>query len=524
MPDHTPDDENIPRYTRGFEWFTHLVRTDMRGRPWRKLGLFSYYDAPYVESERLYLSPKQAMLAMAADVKSQGRNVVMVVDAMEKAEMGLSTKQGFDQFMELYDGIFPDAAKFYFGSRDSDRTWLHDYPSLKIPLQWVIQHPVVFAEVLSDASPVGEIVGPADASFEDFAGMTEVLVEKLGPPSLSEEVLGKIRSTEASEYAGEAVGLLTVFISPATAVTRSVRYLGKFVSLLKNRRKQEVKEVYEEWAQRVRDGYSEENLRKYFDDDPSFESELTKAVEEVRPVLLVLETRGTLYDLFMPLITQQLVEVVGYVRPEDRPKEAVVSSSRKRSSSSDSGWDSEELAYEEIDTPDGESEESIAGAVAPDVELSTDVEMSSQEFEGKPETVLFLDAATHLSKFNRSFKFSLKIPERHPNMSVAASFFTQREKISQALRDAVVEYMSDRALVFDLHPDLFDAVTANIPISTKAWLMGQLQEMERIHAAGGVAFLEYYAPQKNKWTLRSVDKPDPKVIREIRGWFRKKTD
>jgi hypothetical protein len=145
-----------------------------------------------------------------------------------------------------------------------------------------------------------------------------------------------------------------------------------------------------------------------------------------------------------------------------------------------------------------------------------------KEFEGLPKVVLFLDAATHLSKFNRSFKFALNLPERYPNMSVAASFFTERDRISQALEDGVVEYMSERALVFDLHPHLFDAVTGNIPISRKAWLMGELQKMERVREGGQVAFLEYYAPEKKKWTLRVVEKPSPAVVREIRSWFRRR--
>ncbi|MEM2143319.1 MAG: hypothetical protein QXQ81_08690 [Candidatus Thorarchaeota archaeon] len=493
------DDEYVPRYRRGFEWFAHIARTEMANRPWRRLGIFSFHDSPYVESDTLYLSPKQVLLAMAAISRSPDTAIVMVVDAMEREEMGLSTRQGFNQFIELYDSIFPGAFKLYFGPKDSDRTWLHDQPSLKIPLEWMIRHPNLFAEVLSDASPVGEIVSPADASFEDYAGMIEILKEKLGPPSLSEEVLGKIRSTEASEYAGEVVGLMTVFISPTVAVTRGVKYLGKFVNMLKDRRRQEVKEVYAEWTKRIEEGYTEEKLRQFFDDDPSYDSGLLTAVKQKRPALIVLETRGTLYDMFVPLILQQLVEEVGYVPPHLRPRRDPRSSlqdSRAQGAPTSEDTASEFMQPVEPSAPAGQS-----------------------DFEGLPKVVLFLDAATHLSKFNRSFKFALNLPERFPNMSVAASFFTERDKISKALEDGVVEYMSERALVFDLHPHLFDDVTGNIPVSLKAWLIGELQKMEQIHSQGGVAFLEYYAPEKRKWTLRVVEKPTPAVVREIRRWF-----
>ncbi|MHA1480636.1 MAG: hypothetical protein ACTSQZ_04345 [Candidatus Thorarchaeota archaeon] len=519
------DEEMIPRYQRGFEWFSHLANTDMKDRPWQRLGIFSFYDAPFVASERLYLSPKQTMAIMAKQAKKKECGIIFVADALERAEMGLSTKQGFNQFMEIFDGMFPDAVKYYFGPKDSERTYMHDYTSFKIPLDWLSKKPNIFAEVLSDASAVGEDIGPGDASFENFEGMLEVLVEKLGPPSLTEEVLGKIKSTEASEYAGEAVGLMTVFISPATAVTRGVRYLGKFMSLIKDRRKQEVKEVYKEWQDRVEEGYSVENLRKFFDDDPDYKSGLASALAEFKPVILITETRGTLYDLFLPLVLQHLVEEIGYVPPKYRKKrQPKPEGATPESKDEESEWDADELTYEE---PDELSLPPVTDQLIQSVlekheeEIDSNVDISDEEFEGKPEAVLFLDAATHLSKFRRSFKFALNIPDRYPNLSVAASFFTNREVISETLKNGILEYMSERALVFDFHPTLFDVATSRMPISKKAWLQGQLQEMERIRSEGGVAFLEYYQPAKNSWALREVEKPDIGAVRKLRSWLRR---
>ncbi len=516
------DEESIPRYKRGYEWFSHLANTSLLKKEWKRLGLFSFYDAPYAESDLLYLSPKQVMLTMAKIAKKKESGLVIVVDAMEKGEMGLSTKPGFDQFMELFEGLFPDATKYYVGSKDTERKWLHEYQTLKIPLSWLAKRPNVFSEVLSDASPVGEIIAPADAAFEDFAGMIEVLVEKLGPPSLTEEVMGKIRSTEASEYAGEAVGLMTVFISPTTAVTRGVKYLGKFMSLVKDRRKQEMKEVYHEWAERVEKGYTEENLRKFFDDSPEFKSGLIDAVSSFKPILLIIETRSTLYDLFLPLVLQHLVEEIGYIPPHRRPRKI---DDKKKKDKHKKDFDDEFLTYESLE---GISEEDlppvtdqlIQSMIEKDDTLSRPhIDISEDEFEGKPETILFLDAATHLSKFNRSFKFALNIPIKYPNMSVAASFFTDREKISQALQEGVIEYMQERALIFDLHPALFDLATSRMPVSRKAWLIGKLQEMERIRSEGEVAFLEYTSDEACKWNLRVVEKPEIEALTRIRRWF-----
>ncbi|MFW9918590.1 MAG: hypothetical protein ACFFED_03255 [Candidatus Thorarchaeota archaeon] len=518
------DEENVPRYQRGFEWFSHLVKSKMTNRPWKRLGIFSFYDAPFAESDLQYLSPKQVMAIMAKHAKKKESALVFVADALERAEMGLSSKQGFDQFMDIFNGLFPDAVKYYFGPRDSERTFLHDFTPLKIPLAWLVGRPNIFAEVLSDASPVGEDIGPGEAAFENFEGMHEVLVEKLGPPSLTEEVLGKIKNTEASEYAGEAVGLMTVFISPATAVSRGVKYLGKFASLVKDRRKQEVKEVYREWEERVTDGYSIENLMKFFDEDPEYDSGLSDAVDEFKPILLITETRGTLYDLFLPLVLQHLVADIGYIAPQYRRRKK--SEEIEHDDEAVEETDDNTLTFEE---PHDVGLPPVTDSLIQDFiekqqeEMVKNIEISDDEFEGKPETVLFLDAATHLSKFQRSFKFALGIPDKYPNVSVAASFFTNKDKITDTLQNGVIEYMSERALVFDLHPTLFDIATSKMPISKKAWLQVRLQEMDRVRTEGNVAFLEYYAPEKKQqWNLRIVEKPDLSAVRKIREWFGKK--
>ncbi|MGY5860916.1 MAG: hypothetical protein RTU09_00885 [Candidatus Thorarchaeota archaeon] len=523
MPSPEFDEESIPRYMRGFEWFSHMTRTTMSERPWKRLGLISFYDAPYAESERLYLSPKQVMVSMAAQAKTKNHALVFVVDSMEKGEMGLSTKAGFDQFIEIFDGLFPDSRKFYFGAKDSERSWLHEYSSLKIPTEWLIGRPNVFAEVLSDASPIGENIRSGDAAFEDIAGMIEVLVEKIGPPSLTEEVLGKIRGTEASEYAGEAAGLLAAFVNPAIAVTRGVKYLGKFMDLVKDRRRQEVKDVYKEWTERVTSGYSEENLTKFFEREPESMSEFLDGVTNLESVLLITETRGTLYDLFLPLVLQHLVEQIGYIPPHRRPRRE----SELVKADVEEEWDDQSMSYEDLERIEDielppVTDQLIQTVIDKQGEIiRAEIEISEDEFEGKPETILFLDAVTHLTKFRRSSRFALNIPEKFPNMTVAASFFTDRENVSNALAEGILDYMSERALVFDIQPGLFDLVTANMPVSKKAWLQMQLQEMEKLRSDGGVAFLEYYRPSKGQWELRSVEKPDTGVLGEIRSWFRR---
>ena len=81
--------------------------------------------------------------------------------------------------------------------------------------------------------------------------------------------------------------------------------------------------------------------------------------------------------------------------------------------------------------------------------------------------------------------------------------------------------MKELALIFDLHPALFDMATARMPVSKKAWLNGKLQEMEKIRSEGEVAFLEFSTTDKPNWALRVVQKPEIEALAKIRSWFRR---
>jgi len=530
MQTRKDDKEPNSRYRQSYDLFARLTSNVMSSRPWRKLGLFSYYDAPYFDSESVYLSPKQVMVAMAKEAAREDKTVVFVMDALEEGGMGFSAEADFRQFMALFDEVFPNSAKFYFGAADSDKVWLHALERLKIPASWLVNRPNVFAEVLSDASATGEDLGPGDVSFEDMSGLHEALVEKLGPPSLTEEVLEKMkkgvatrtRGIGASDYAGEAISLL---VSPGTAVTHGVKYLGKLVSTVKGRRKKEVKDVYLEWRQRVESAYSHENLGKFFDSAPDYNSGLAEALSQKKPVLVITETRDTLFDAFLPLLLRNLMDEIGYVPPSKRPRvhihgeKPTARGTEEEQSEGQASTDEELARVDESELPPVTGrlmmtmiEEASAGAELHGV-------ARDDSFGGKPKVMILLDAATHLSNFERSFGSVLRIPERFPNMSVAASFFTNRETMSIALQEGVLEYMGDRALVMDLNPALFDAVTSKLPVSKKAWLEGRLREMAGITFDRGAAFLEYYASADEPWALRVLKKPKSGLAKTVRRWL-----
>jgi len=515
MSEENSENGQSRAYQRGYEWFSSTVKQKLNNRFWKRLGIFSYYETPFLDTDDLHLSPEQTMLAMAKHGCESEGATVFILDITSERETTVVSEKGFNNFLHLFNSEFPDSRKLYFGSKTSDRTWLHEYEQQKIPLTWLIKRPNVFAEILSDASPVGEEIGPGDASFENSAGMIEVLNEKLGPPSLTEEVMGKIKKTEASEYAGEAVGLMTVFVSPTTAVSRGVKYLGKFMNLLKDRRKQEVKEVYEEWEKRVKETFSKEYLLNFFDETEEYQSPLVQAVHNEETILLINESRDTLYDLFLPLVLRHLMEIGGYVPPHKRKRVAPDADEDAQQASISRSEDMEEVEEEEL-REFGKELMDVAQGVDEE-----EVHPESQDFEGKPRMNIFLDSATYLSKLSKSFEFALSIPETYTNTSLATYFFTELEEVPEQVQDAVLKFISEKALIFDLHPTLFDLASEGMPVTKKVWLESIFKQMEEKRRKNSLGFLEYDKSLESEWRLHELHRPEPKIVSDIKGWFRR---
>lgn len=471
-------------YEQGYKQFHKMIHSKFIKIPWRHLGVFSFFNAPLLESTKMYLSEKEVLLAIASEIKTHQNSLVFIIDATDDSE------NEFQGFIQLFRKVFPKCRMLYFGPKDTERTWLHEFQVTKIPLSWMIKRPDIFARALTDSSPLGEKFGPADVSFEDITEMKEVLTEKLGPPSLSGEVLGRFRDADVSEYAGEAVGIATAIINPAVAVSRGVRYLGKFVSLVRKRRQKEIKELHTEWRLKVENAFSDDNIVKFFDTSSSAESELLQAQYDTNPVLLLIETRETLYDVFMPLVLHHLIEEIGY-------KPTI-----KRIEEYDLDTEFEEILDDEMEI----SEEA-------------DSKKRTEEKAKKPEVLIFMDFGTHLSNFRTSFQYMLKAPDKFANISLSASFYTDHRRVKEILGEATQKFINTRAIIFDLHPTLFDLVTTKTPVTTKAWLQDCLRKMKTIQSKDAIAFLEYNSLEKDNWQMRSSLRIQKGIIARIRGLF-----
>ena len=199
------------------------------------------------------------------------------------------------------------------------------------------------------------------------------------------------------------------------------------------------------------------------------------------------ETRGTLYDLFLPLFFQHFAENMGYLRKGKRQRLKI-------------------QASEDWNKGDNTDRDTITSDISGDK---------------KPEIAFFIDGATHLSKLSKSFASILNFPDKYSNISIAASFFTDRESLSDPFERSATECIKEWAFIFDLHPRLFDLATSKMPISEKAWLNSQLQVLKRIRSDSGVAFLEYLNINKGEWRLHSLGKPKRSFVDGIKSIFRR---
>jgi hypothetical protein len=471
-------------YEKGYKEFYKMIHSKLIKTPWRHFGVFSFYNAPYLDSEKIYLSDKQVLLAVASEIKTKQNSLIFLLDATDNSEIESQ------RFIQLFRQVFPKSQLFYFGPRDSERVWLHDYQITKIPLEWLIRRPDMFARALTDSSPLGEILGPADVSFEDISEMKEVLIDKLGPPSLSGEVLGKFRDADVSEYAGDAVGIATAMINPAVAVSRGVRYLGKFVSLVRKRRQKEIKDFHNEWRLKVMSAYSEENIEKLFDTSSSTESNIIDAQSNNNPILILIETRDTLYDVFMPLVINYLIEELGY---------------RIRDRYDDIDSDIETILDDDLDEPS-----------------NRDLLSTTESTTHQPEVILFMDFGTHLANFRTSFQYILKSPDKYANISLSSSFYTNHQRVKGILSDAIQKFINSRAIIFDLHPALFDQVTTKTPITTKVWLQDCLHKMKTVQSHNAIAFLEYNSLEEENWQMRTTHKSQRDILARVRKLFKPK--
>ncbi len=482
--------------------------------------MFTYSDGPLLDRPDLYLSSEQVLLVLASRAEQRGEVPVFVVDATQEGALSPGTRPGFEALMNAFEDTFPGSPKFYFGPRDSPRHWYHSLDAIRVPLSWLVRRPNMFAMVLSDASPLGEEIGPGDAGFEDMDSMYEVLIEKLGPPSLTDEVFGRMRAADVGDYAGEAVGLMASLINPAVAVSRGFKYLGQFVSLLKDRRRQEVREVYEEWEARVRTVFAPENLRRFFAEG-DYSSPLVSAVSHGQPVLIAIETRNTLYEVFAPLVLLHLFEAVGHERAgrrRRRPQQTPVPDDRPTTGprltddgSRDGGADqADDTSPATTGTAPGET-----GDVGPPV-VARGSHGGAGDRPVSPALSVLLTSVTALSRFERSLTATLAAPEHYTNISVAASFHTGTLVASETLRDRVVEFLSEYALVFDLHPTLFDLATAQVPITTKARLLSLLAEMDRARQSGALSAI-VYCSHDGTWTPLDIHRPPQGLLDRLRA-------
>jgi hypothetical protein len=209
-----------------------------------------------------------------------------------------------------------DCSIFTFGIIDSNENINSDPSSIKIDQVWLTENPKPLNDLLSELS-----IRKVDLDLKKIKSqkilinqdeLSSILIKYLGPPSfresltlkIDEEAIEKKGSEAASIAAG--VGSFVVASSPTLLLLKGLKYISGIYNIFKKRKDNETKEFLEKWKNEVINGYSKNNLDKLVESNglKNFEKELNK----VDLVIIVNFTSNTIYDLFYPILIENILE------------------------------------------------------------------------------------------------------------------------------------------------------------------------------------------------------------------------
>ena len=179
--------------------------------------------------------------------------------------------------------------------------------NLKIDMDWLFTNPGLLARAIEDASPVRRKVEEVDVS--DLGSLSTLLIDKMGPPSFKEDLVSRIKGADKAQVAADALVGMTAIISPTALLGVGLKYAAKFLSLVRERRKEEYKSFLEMWRKNVEEGFSEENLSLLIGEDGL--KGLLEVLQARKLAVVIHDVIRTPYELFLPLLICNLADEVG---------------------------------------------------------------------------------------------------------------------------------------------------------------------------------------------------------------------
>ena len=473
--------EMLSRYQSGYAVFKHLFEKVTK-RDIKRFSILTYYDQPFHDSEDALMTSEQATIALTNWILDNQSHIIIFLDTLHNHEYNLSTLEGFQHFMSILSGELEDYTIFRLGINNNVKPWLNEFPHAKLSMDWLSKHSDELAKILTDASPVMRDVSQEEAQISNFEDLYELLVEQLGPPSITDELMGKIKEAESSDVAGEALTLLTVFVSPGTAVSKGVKYLSRFMSLVKDRRKKEVQQVFQEWDDRVREGYAPEKLKEFISDDEH--EQLIEAIRNHRITIIFNDTKKTIYEIFAPLLIENILYDLGAQKQESEKNEEIT------------------------DEANSETNENI--------EKSNE---ASQNNAIIPRVTLIYDSFINLLKYKLSTNVFDTLINQFDNFSIVPILASSEVEDKKYVTDKLADLLEDGALVFDMSYSLFDTLFKVSSMSERAWIEFLFRTIYELRNKNRIAALDYYPMRKESWSLLQVRIVHASPIKKIRKLF-----
>ncbi len=296
-----------PSYLAGYQYASAMVQKFPK--KWNRFGIFTYQNGPLWETNGIFLSPEQLLLALAIRERENQVPIILFIDANRDHALSLSTPIGLAAFQHLIQMDESPLPIFRFGEGSTEQINL--LPQLRIDLQWLGKNPAALAKVIEDISPLEKTANIEHLEKkEDLAKIENIanLLQKiLGPPTISDDVREKMqKSTDTGkEAASIASAAVQAAVNPTLLLFRGAKYVYAFAKLLSNRRTGDRKQMLSQWQESIQNAYQPEEVEKFVGKDSNFERFFTALKENGIGVILNY-TYDSYYDVFVPALLTQI--------------------------------------------------------------------------------------------------------------------------------------------------------------------------------------------------------------------------
>ncbi|MHA2406777.1 MAG: hypothetical protein ACXACA_00155 [Candidatus Ranarchaeia archaeon] len=282
---------------------------------WKSFGIFTHDSGPLVDNEKVFISSDMFLKSISKITLKNNHQTLLILDALPSHSYSPSTSIGktkLDDFLKEHESL--PSSMLYFGKKPEDNQLFDSLETIKVDLDWILNHKAFTAKVVKAASIVQRSIKGKDlANVFDLKALGKFLIDSLGPPSFSEEAVQAAKGAGADQIASDVTSSIS---SPYSAIYKGIKYAYKFAKLRQKRKKKEVQQEYKEWEETVEKNFSQENLGNLVAEKGL--NHLLNQLSINKYALILNGTKGTPYELFFPLFLRNFYEQWEAQTPEEQ--------------------------------------------------------------------------------------------------------------------------------------------------------------------------------------------------------------